>query len=226
LAQLLVGDNGSGKTTVLDAVQVALVADAGETLFNKAANEKSKRTLLGYVRWKIGAEDESRPGLVRYGRGACTSYVLLEFRDDRDESAGFTCGIGFEANESDSEVAKVYFLVPSATVRDLQPVVHDGNGAGSRIVRPLRDFKRWLRETGGKYWPDAGSYREELRHRLGVLPEQFHRLVVKALAFKPIGQVRQFVFDYLLDERRLDTGALQSNLEHYKRLEGEAREAE
>ncbi len=44
---LLVGDNGSGKTTVLDAVQVALVADLGEALFNRAANEKSRRTLHG-----------------------------------------------------------------------------------------------------------------------------------------------------------------------------------
>ncbi len=48
---------------------------------------------------------------------------------------------------------------------------------------------------------------------------------MKALAFKPIGQVRQFVFEYLLDPRPVDTVALQSNLEHYKRLEGEAKEA-
>ena len=58
------------------------------------------------------------------------------------------------------------------------------------------------------------------------MPDSFHRLIVKALAFKPIGQVRQFVFDYLLDERPINTTALQTNLEHYKRLEGEAKEAE
>ncbi len=223
---LLVGDNGSGKTTVLDGVQIALVADAGEALFNRAANEKSRRTLHGYVRWKLGVEDELRPGLVRFGRGACTSYVLLEFRDDRDGSAGFACGVGFEANETDMDLAKMYFLVPSAVVADVEVVTASENRASNKIVRPLRDFKRWLRQNDGRHWPDAGSYREELRHRLGVLPEQFHRLVVKALAFKPIGQVRQFVFEYLLDPRPVDTAALQSNLEHYKRLEGEAKEAE
>jgi uncharacterized protein YPO0396 len=223
---LLVGDNGCGKTTVLDAVQIALVADAGEALFNRAANEKSRRTLHGYVRWKLGSEDESRPGLVRFGRGACTSYVLLQFGDDQDTSTPFTCGVGFEANETDTEVAKVYFLVPGAALTALEVVMEPENGASNRIVRPLRDFKHWLRQTGGRHWPDAGSYREEVRHRLGVLPEQFHRLLVKALAFKPIGQVRQFVFEYLLDPRPVDTVALQSNLEHYKQLEGEAKEAE
>ena len=223
---LLLGDNGSGKTTVLDAIQVALVADLSEVLFNRAANEKSQRTLYAYVRWKIGSEYESRPGAVRFGRGACTSYVMLEFRDEVDPAAAFTCGIGFEAAEADTDVAKLFFVVPGASVTEVEAVTSSGNGQGEEVVRPVRDFRIWLRMRGAKYWPDAGTYREELRQRLGVLPESFHRLIVKALAFKPIGQVRQFVFDYLLDPRPIDTAALQSNLEHYKRLEGEAKEAE
>lgn len=223
---LLLGDNGSGKTTILDAIQVALVADLSDVLLNRAANEKSRRALYGYVRWKIGAEDESRQGAVHFGRGACTSYVMLEFADDGEASRVFTCGIGFEATETDTDVAKVYFVVPGAGVAEVEAIATADHASGDRVVRPLRDFRLWLRGHGGQYWPDAGTYREEIRQRLGVLPESFHRLIVKALAFKPIGQVRQFVFDYLLDPRPIDTAALQDNLEHYKRLEAEAREAE
>ncbi len=62
---LLLGDNGSGKSTVLDAVQWALVADQQQVRFNKAANEHSRRNLNGYVRWKLGAEDDSRPSSSR-----------------------------------------------------------------------------------------------------------------------------------------------------------------
>ena len=223
---LLLGDNGSGKTTILDAIQVGLVADLSDVLLNRAANEKSRRALYGYVRWKIGAEDESRQGAVHFGRGACTSYVMLEFADDEEPSRVFTCGIGFEATEADTDVAKVYFVVPQAGVADVEAIVTVDIASGDRVVRPLRDFRLWLRGHGGQYWPDSGTYREEIRQRLGVLPESFHRLIVKALAFKPIGQVRQFVFDYLLDPRPIDTAALQDNLEHYKRLEAEAREAQ
>jgi uncharacterized protein YPO0396 len=223
---LLLGDNGSGKTTVLNAIQVGLVADLSEVLLNRAANEKSRRALYGYVRWKIGAEDESRQGAVHFGRGACTSYVMLEFVDDEDPSVVFTCGIGFDATEADTDITKVYFVVPGTSARDVGATTALGNGAAEHVVRPLRDLRLWLRGHRGLYWHDAGTYREEIRQRLGVLPESFHRLIVKALAFKPIGQVRQFVFDYLLDPRPIDTVALQDNLEHYKRLEAEAREAQ
>ncbi|HVY60987.1 MAG TPA: ATP-binding protein, partial [Planctomycetota bacterium] len=229
---LLLGDNGSGKTTVLDAVQVALVADASEVLLNRAANEKSKRTLYGYVRWKLGSEDESRAGGVRFARGACTSYVVLEFSDDLDASLSFVCGLALEATEQDTEVVKLFFVVPGARARDIDAVTTSANaGPSRRVVRPIKDFRGWIRSAqathpGSNYWQDAGTYREEIRQRLGVLPESFHRLIVKALSFKPIGQVRQFVFDYLLDPRPIDTAALQANLDHYKRLEGEAKDAE
>jgi uncharacterized protein YPO0396 len=216
---LLLGDNGSGKTTVLDAIQCALVADFNEILLNRAANEKSQRTLYGYVRWKLGFEDESQAGNTHFAREACTSYVMLEFRDIDKPDEFFTCGIGFEAGTADKDVAKLYFVLPGITTGEVEAVVVD-------TVRPLREFRGWIRSGSGRYWNDAGTYREELRQRLGVLPASFHRLIVKALAFKPIGQVRQFVFDYLLDERPINTDALQSNLDHYKRLEGEAREAE
>ena len=61
---LLVGDNGSGKTTVLDAIQIALVADLGEVLFNRAANEKSRRTIHGYE-----VDDVSRGFIEQRGFG-------------------------------------------------------------------------------------------------------------------------------------------------------------
>ena len=218
---LLLGDNGSGKSTVLDAVQWALVADQQQARFNKAANEQSRRSLYSYVRYKLGSEDETRPGQVRFGRGACASYVILQFADDRDPAGDFACGIAMEATETDTHVARAHFVLPRATAADV-PAVAPGD-----LVRPLRDFRGALRAIPpARLYADGSTYRDELRHRLGALPESFHRLIVKALDFKPIGEVRDFVFHYLLDERPVDTASLQANLEHYKRLEAQARDAE
>ncbi len=218
---LLLGDNGSGKSTVLDAIQLALVADLGEVRFNKAANEKGHRTLHGYVRWKLGSEDELRPGQQRYGRGACTSYAMLEFADDHDPTADFVCGVVMEASESDSDVSRSHFVLPRTSVAEV-PAIGPGD-----LVRTSREFRALLRDLpGARPSLDIGSYRDEIRHRLGALPASFHRLLVKALDFKPLGQVRDFVFNYLLDPRPVDTESLQANLEHYKRLEAEAHKAE
>ena len=119
---LLLGDNGSGKSTVLDAVQWALVADQQQARFNKAANEQSRRGLYSYVRYKLGSEDETRPGQVRFGRGACASYVILHFADERDPAGDFACGIAMEATETDTHVARAHFVLPRATAADVPAV--------------------------------------------------------------------------------------------------------
>ena len=80
----------------------------------------------------------------------------------------------------------------------------------------------YLRVGGWRLEVDLGLRLCRAVHESG---EQRVRLS-KALDFKPIGEVRDFVFHYPLDERPVDTAALQSNLEHYKRLEAQARDAE
>ncbi len=218
---LLLGDNGCGKSTVLDAIQLALVADMNQVRFNKAANENSRRTLYSYVRFKLGSEDESRPGQVRFGRPACSSYVLLQFSGMEGDGEPFTAGVALEATEADTNVSRFHFVLPGSRVTDA-PVLGVGDTA-----RTLREFRLALRESQrNRLFNDTGMYRDELRHRLGSLPNDFHRLIVKALDFRPIGLIRNFVFEYLLDERPVDTAALQANLENYKKLEATSRDAE
>ncbi len=70
---LFSGDNASGKSTILDAIQLVLTTNTRR--FNPAANEKSKRTLQGYVRCKTGDEGN----VYLRANGPVISYVALEF---------------------------------------------------------------------------------------------------------------------------------------------------
>src|SRR5262249_30863615 len=137
---LLLGDNGSGKSTVLDAVQLALVADLQDVRFNKAANENSRRSLYGYVRHKLGSEDAQRPGQVRFGRAPSASCVLLQFGDAEDPTAGFVCGVAMEATEADTNVSRSHFVLPGARVGEV-PVIGDGD-----LVRTPRELRALLKE--------------------------------------------------------------------------------
>ena len=54
---LVAGDNGSGKSTIVDAIQYALAADLRKARFNQAAGDRrGGRDLSGYVRCKLGSE--------------------------------------------------------------------------------------------------------------------------------------------------------------------------
>jgi uncharacterized protein YPO0396 len=61
-----IGINGAGKSTVLDAVQFALVGGQRDVRFNQAALSGGKRTLASYVRGELGTEAQ------RYLRGDAT----------------------------------------------------------------------------------------------------------------------------------------------------------
>lgn len=49
----LAGHNASGKSTILDALQVIFLADLDLIKFNSSAQERSERNLDGFVRGKI-----------------------------------------------------------------------------------------------------------------------------------------------------------------------------
>lgn len=78
---LISGENGSGKSTLLDAIQYLLVGGRGGVKFNVAATDDAKRTLEGYVRGRIGAENKE------YLRtGDVITHVALEFFDEKEKT--------------------------------------------------------------------------------------------------------------------------------------------
>ena len=78
----LTGKNGAGKSTVIDALQIVLLGETNSRNFNQAANEKSQRTLEGYLRADM---DDNSPD-SRRGKDFST-YIVCEFQDEMEGSS-------------------------------------------------------------------------------------------------------------------------------------------
>ncbi len=214
---LFMGDNGSGKSTILDAIQFALVADLTQVKFNQAANENATRTLQGYTRWMTNSGGSKETHL--YNRGDCTSYVLLEFSE---ETGVFTVGAAIDSFRDGREPKRIHFIANQTAIDQITFFKEN-----TRIPLSSAEFNRRMKTQKGFYgYHEPGLFREDLLVRLGKLSPDFTKVLVKAQAFKPLGQVQQFVMDFLLDPKPLETHHLQLNLSHYKALELKSTEAE
>lgn len=176
---LITGDNGAGKSTILDAVQYVLVADLRRIKFNVSAFEETRRDLAGYLRCKTGSEGEN--GLRQLRQGDITSYVVLEFYDNVKRKH-FLLGVVVDSYADGSTWDSKFFKVEDCRLEDSLFLT-------GRRPRNAREFKAGLREKGQKarIYATVEDYKTDLLVKLGSLSERFFNLLVKAISFKPIG---------------------------------------
>jgi uncharacterized protein YPO0396 len=216
-----IGINGAGKSTILDAVQFALVGGQRDVRFNQAALAGGKRTLASYVRGELGTEGQ------RYLRGDATGVIALEFQNP--DNTFFTHGAVIDAYEDGRAPDVVYFIVHNAGLDDRWFFQSDSNGR----LFDTRAFKRHLDHfalppaSRAQTFSRLEDYRVHLLNRLGQLKDSFPAKIVKGLAFSPLTDIRSFVHNYLLDENLLDVKNLQEQLDtlrHFESLSADVRE--
>lgn len=206
-----IGINGVGKSTILDAVQFALVGGQRDVRFNQAALSGGKRTLASYVRGELGTEGQ------RFLRGDATSVVALEFKNP--DGTYFAHGALIDAFEDGRAPDVAYFIVHNAQIND------DWFFKAQGQLFDTRAFKRHLENfalpaaSGVRVFTKIEDYRVHLLNRLGQLKDTFPAKIVKGLAFSPLTDIRSFVHNYLLDENLVDVKTLQAQLETMRHFE-------
>ncbi|HMB24305.1 MAG TPA: SbcC/MukB-like Walker B domain-containing protein [Anaerolineales bacterium] len=214
-----IGINGAGKSTILDAVQFALVGGQRDVRFNQAALSGGKRTLASYVRGELGTEGQ------RYLRGDATGVAALEFKNP--DGTSFTHGAVIDAYEDGRAPDVTYFIVHNAALNDSWFFKTPGQ------LFDTRAFKRHLENfalppnASARVFTRLEDYRVHLLNRLGQLKDSFPAKIVKGLAFSPLTDIRSFVHNYLLEENLLDVKTLQAQLEtlrHFESLAADVRE--
>jgi uncharacterized protein YPO0396 len=222
---LLAGDNGSGKSTIIDAVQYAMAADLRKARFNAAAGDrKGGRDLIGYVRCKLGAED------TEYHRGDTVAHVMLEFSCPRNVAQD-----GFAAHGSFVAAVCVEAYTDGKLTEHFW--IGDGVSAASAPVRaadgePLtyRRFRDGLAADNIVFYDSKRLYLRDFTGRLGVFRRYaeynpYLEAFTRSVSFTPLVSVDRFVCDYILEDRPVEITAMKDNLESYKEADRQARNA-
>lgn len=199
---LVSGENGAGKSTLLDAILFVVTCTTND--FNKAAHESGKRKLTGYIRCKTGREN--RP----FEReGDLSAHVALEFYEE-EKDAYFVVGAVIDSAAIGIEKTVWYILDDARITDDLFLT-----GSVPRSINQFRDAAPHIRQ-----WCDTQkAARRAIRTRFGRIEDKFFRLMPKALAFKPINDIKDFVYSYVLDEKEVNIEVLRDNIRTYQELE-------
>jgi DNA repair exonuclease SbcCD ATPase subunit len=221
---LLAGDNGSGKSTIIDAIQYTLAANLRMARFNSAAEERrgGGRDLMGYVRCKLGSD------AIEYRRGDTVAHVMLEWRQDggTQKGDGFACGVCIEAYR-DNHYTEHFWVGGNVSIRDI--TVRSGE-APAAVPLLFRQFKDVLAALKIEAYDVKRLYIRDITNRLGVFKRQadinpYLDSLTRSISFKPLDSIDQFVCDFILEENPVSIQDMKQNLENYKEADRQAKGA-
>ena len=207
---LFTGINGSGKSTILDAVTYLIT---GNTQFNKAAKDRD-RTVLGYVRG-----DTKSNGAARYLRsGEVISYIAMEF-DDPVAGAPLVVGVCIESPNETAKPASSWFVLPGTTMDQINFTRREGN---TLWITPKNELTvRGERLKGNAFLGRERGTEQVIRTlglRCGV--SKYRGKLLKMMAFHPENNIDQFIQECVLEPGKIESlSELREQRQQFDRLQ-------
>ena len=218
----LTGPTASGKSTIIDALQIVLLGEASGRFFNKAANENSQRTLKGYLYGEMGDNAEAGFHYLRSGR-KFSSYIVLEFHDS-ERKRDFCTGVVFDCPVEKSDPTHKWFILHKSGIPENLFI-----DEATRKPYSGADLKTFLMKlTGGRsdefsiYLGNA-EYQKAVAVKYGNINQKYRTLLRKAVPFKPISNITQFITEAVCEVNNpVNIIDMQNDIRKYKELENDA----
>ena len=203
---LFSGKSGSGKSTVMDAIQVVLYGSFSPSFLNKAADDaKNRRSVLSYLR------GEQKDGTAnREGQDFC-SQIVLELQDTGTKQ--YVCmGIAFEVRKNDSEIRKFVYFSHLGKIPEGGYLTEEGYPYSNQEIRTLTEARMKESANGSRaelnrIYPSREAYISTLYDQiLGYIDgNRFMTMEKSAIALKMTNGTGQFIRDYMFPKSEGDT---------------------
>lgn len=223
----VLGPNGSGKTSLLDAIQIAMMGAHGTYLaFNaQSTGGRNKRNIREYCLGLIRHGEEANAPTDRK-RDHATTYITLVFADDATDKV-FSVGVSIQATANDREhKVNGLYVLPGVelTLNDHLEISGD-----DQLPLEWGDFAqraKRLAATVGQtpsIQSQPETYIRELLHLLQpqarhIDPREFLKAFKNSMRLRDIESVDEFVRKHIIDEQRIDRRRAVTQIEEFRKL--------
>lgn len=214
------GHSGSGKSTVIDALQIVLYANTdGRGFFNKAAADDSDRSLIEYLRGMVNISENNESQYLRNQNFSSTVVLELEQTNTREKQC---VGVVFDVETATNEINRLFFWHTGG-------LLANGYRADKRCLT-TSELREYLQRTlpGEQYY--CGPSNERFRRQLydiylgGLDMEKFPRLFKRAIPFRMNIKLEDFVKEYICMEQDIHIEDLQESVMQYGRMRNKIEE--
>ena len=214
------GHSGSGKSTVIDALQIVLYASTdGRGFFNKAAADDSDRTLIEYLRGMVNISENNEAQYLRNQNFSSTIVLEMEQTNTKEKQC---VGVVFDVDTATNDVNRLFFWHTGEFLKD-------GYRIGKRCFSSL-ELREYLQRTFSPEQFYCGTSNERFRRQLydiylgGLDMEKFPRLFKRAIPFRMNIKLEEFVKEYICMEQDIHIEDLQESVMQYGRMRGKIEE--
>lgn len=232
----IIGPTGSGKSSLLDAIQTVLTGASKRHLnYNASANDgkASGRSIRSYILGMIDSGQANSKAFGTQPRQDATSYLALVFEDSitgKESTVGLALSASLASPEED---VLGRFVLSNFGARKSDFI--DAMEGKSYKAKPWIEVRETMKKVCLDPYIKSGSasatqyinrYLEELSpspdHLITL--DSFLKNFKNALKFVPIASPTRFVQDFVLAEAPLQVGAYQKSLHEYRHLEAKTLE--